>query len=79
MNKNKITIYDKNLNEKEVDVISLFKLESSNKNCIIYKDDKDYYVASYKEENLNNIKLNYDFTGQEKAEIEKLFNKIVGE
>ncbi|MBQ4031977.1 MAG: hypothetical protein II625_09505 [Bacilli bacterium] len=77
MEKEYITIEKDDGTEERMEIISVFKLVESGKNCIIYKSDIDnkYYAASCK-----NVKeyedLDTNFTDSEKAHIQTVLDTI---
>ena len=64
---------------EEMEVVITFKLEESNKNCIIYKninsEDEKYYAAQY-DKNNDITTLDTNFTDIEKEQINTIFKNI---
>ena len=64
---------------EEMEVVITFKLEESNKNCIIYKniksEDERYYAAQY-DKNNDITTLDTNFTDIEKEQINTIFKNI---
>lgn len=78
-NKDYITIYKEDGSSEEMEVVAAFKLEETQKSCIIYKsinsNDGKYYAASY-DNNTEYSNLNTNFTDQEKEQLNEIFNAL---
>ena len=78
--KDYITIAKDDKTFEQMEVVALFKLEESNRDCIIYKnlDDKNpkYYAASYGK-GADYSHLNTDFTETEKNQLNKIFETMI--
>jgi len=79
MPKDVISVDKEDGSSELMEVISTFKLESSGKNCMIYKslETGDYFAASYNGEDYGDFDT--DFTDEEVEELNKVFDKIVNE
>lgn len=77
--KDYITIVDKEGKVRKMELVTTFRLELSDKDCIIYKclNDDKYYAASYTG-NYNKSKLNHDFNEKEKLIINDILKTILG-
>lgn len=56
--KDYIYIYDDNNNKLKMEVVLKFNIDGYKYNYIIYKDDKDYFVAKYVGNNIVNLDTN---------------------
>lgn len=77
MNKDFISITKADGSSEQMEVVAIFKLEESSKNCIIYKStsEQKYYAASY-DENSDYSNLNTNFSETEKEQLNKIFNAL---
>ena len=77
MDKDYITIASSDGSTEEMEVVASFRLEETEKDCIIYKSLKDgkYYAASYEGDN-EYVKLNTDFTDKEKEQLNEIFEAL---
>lgn len=77
MNKDYITITKKDGSLEKMEVVATFRLESTAKDCIIYKSlqEEKYYAASY-ESDLDCSILNTDFSETEKEQLNKIFEAL---
>lgn len=78
MRDNFITIVKSDGSTEEMEVVAIFKLEDTNKNCIIYKSltDNRFFAASY-ENSTDYSRLSTDFTEKEKEQLNKVFNELI--
>lgn len=76
MNKDYITITKDNGSKEQMEVVMTFRLEESNKDCIIYKDTNERYYAGYYNSDLENSELYVDFTDLEKEQLKIIFNEL---
>lgn len=78
--KDYITIAKEDGTFEQMEVVAIFKLEESNKDCIIYKNLDEqkpkYYAASY-DKGSDSSHLNTDFTEKEKEQLNKLFEVMI--
>ena len=77
INKDYITILKDNGIMEKMEVVSIFRLEETKKDCIIYKslNDEKYYAASYNKDKDYSV-LNTEFTDMEKEHLNKIFEFI---
>ena len=77
MNKNYITIIKNDGSKEQMEVVATFRLEDSEKDCIIYKSllENKYYAASYEGES-EYSNLNTEFTEKEKEQLNKIFETL---
>lgn len=77
MNKNYITIIKNDGSKEQMEVVATFRLEDSEKDCIIYKSllENKYYAASYEGES-EYSNLNMEFTEKEKEQLNKIFETL---
>ena len=75
--KDLIEVYDENNNKEEMEVVTTFKLDEYDYNYIIYRtlDQKHYYVAKYKGENI--VDLNTDLSNEELILCNKVFKEVL--
>lgn len=76
MNKDYITITKDNGSKEQMEVVMTFRLEESNKDCIIYKDINNINYAGYYNSNEENSELYTDFTDAEKEQLKVIFNEL---
>lgn len=77
--KDYITIVNEENKTIKTELVATFRLELSNKDCIIYKslNDDKYYAASYTGD-FNKAKLNHNFNEKEKLIINDILKTILG-
>lgn len=77
MNKDYITITKKDGSTEQMEILAIFRLEETSKDCIIYKslNENKYYAASYSG-NLYYSNLNTDFTAKEKEQLNIIFKEL---
>ena len=77
MSKDYITISKIDGTLEQMEVVATFKLEESNKDCIIYKslDEERYYAASYNSD-LDYSYLNTNFSDKEKEQLNEIFKAL---
>ena len=77
--KDYIDIYKEDGSIEQMEVVATFKLEESQKPCIIYKSintfEEKYYATSY-DENTEFSNLNMNFTEQEKKQLNEIFETL---
>ena len=78
MDKNIISVDKEDGSSELMEVISTFKLESTGKDCMIYKsvESGDYFAASYEGEG-DYGNFNTDFSDEEIEELNKVFDALV--
>ena len=79
-NKDYITIYKEDGSAEDMEVVMAFKLEETQKPCIIYKsinlNDGKYYAASY-DEDTEYSNLNTNFTDKEKEQLNTIVKELI--
>lgn len=78
--KDYIDIYKEDGSIEQMEVVATFKLEETQKQCIIYKNvnsiDEKYYAASY-DENTEYSNLNINFTEEEKEQLNEIVKELI--
>ncbi len=73
--KDYIYIYDDNNNKLKMEVVLKFNIDGYKYNYIIYKDEKDYFVAKYVGGNI--VDLNTDLSKREIKFCEKMLERFI--
>ena len=78
--KDHIDIYKEDGTIEQMEVVATFKLEETQKPCIIYKNinsiDEKYYAASY-DEDTEYSNLNTNFTEKEKEQLNEIVKTLI--
>ena len=80
MEKDIISVICDDDSTEEMEVCLFVNLHSSNKGCMIYKKlaiPPEYFAAHYTNNNLEHSTLDYDFTDDEKEELNVIFKELV--
>lgn len=72
-----ITIEMEDGTKKEMEMVSLFDMSSSDFHYIIYKSDNDYYVGKYTEADPNTIIT--ELSNEELTYCESVLKRLIGE
>ena len=77
MGKDYITITKADGSSEQMEVVAAFRLEASEKDCIIYKSSKEdrYFAASYTGD-LEYANLDTNFTDSEKEQLNNIFKAL---
>ena len=78
MDKSYITVVKDDGSTEEMEIITNFKLNSTGKNCLIYRSNNDEYFAASYDELKDETDLNTNFTDEEKEQIVKVFDTLYG-
>ena len=71
-----ITVNKADGSSEQMEIVSTFRLEETNKDCIIYKGaDNKLYAASYTGE-LENAVLDTNFTDMEKEQLNNIVREL---